>query len=294
MAVSGGPDSVFMLYALLDLKDEFHIDICVLHFNHKLREASSEEEEFVRLLSERLKLSFYCGSADVSAISEGQGLSIEDAARKARYAFFERCKRELSLDSVALAHTKDDLTETMLINLIRGSSLKGLVSMKPRRDFYIRPVMGLRKREIEEFLKNKGFRFVVDESNMNRDFLRNRVRLELIKHLEEFNPSIVETLYKTFQALKADEELLDELVELEMVRRVKFFDRKAILDLKGLSLSLRRRLISEACKRLLGTHYSLSFDNIERLNALKKGKQVGLRGLLKAHIENGYLVIEKL
>ncbi len=294
-AVSGGPDSVFMLRALVDLAPFLDFSVVVLHFNHKLREESDDEEAFVAELCRRLSVEFYSDSCDVALLAQRERICIEDAARRARYDFFSRSKQKLSLDSVALAHTKNDVAETLLMNLLRGSSLKGLVSMRPRREFYIRPVLPLRKEEIELFLKERGERFVVDSSNENTDFLRNRIRKKLIPYLEEFNPSIIETLFRTSETLRADEEMLEFISEKEIARRVAFSGKRAYVEMDNLQIGIKRRLISHVCRRLLNTPYSLSFNNIERIVHLKPHSRVVLRGILKAHRDAlGRVVIERL
>ncbi len=296
-AVSGGPDSVFMLYCLNNIKQELGINLTVLHFNHKIRKESDSDEKFTRELSERFNLNFASGSHDVKTYAKIEKLSLEDAARRKRYEFFKECRDRYKLDSIAIAHNKDDLAETFLMNLLRGSSPEGLSSMKPKREFYIRPILFIYKKEILDFLHEKNIPYKTDETNKSRNFTRNRIRLELIKDLEGYNKNIVGTIYREVEILRQENEFLNKTADKNIARYVKFFDKKAVIDVEKIhsDIALKRRIISRVCKKLIETDYSLSFNNIERIVQLKnKNKKVILRKLLEARLENGKLIIRKL
>lgn len=296
-AVSGGPDSVFMLYMLDKMKQQAGINITVLHFNHKIRENSDEDEMFTKKLAEDMQLDFVGRSGNVVQFANKYKLSLEDAARKKRYEFFKQCKIRLNLGSIALAHTKNDLTETFLINMLRGSSINGLSSMKPKRDFYIRPILFMEKSGIVEFLNTKNIPFRTDITNKDIHFLRNRIRLKLIKTLKEYNPNIVETIYRESEILRQECEYLDNVASKNILESVKFYKNRAVADISKMdkNMAIRRRVVSKICKKILKSSYSLSFSNIERIATLKVGnKKVVLRKLIKAYIKENKLTIERL
>ena len=184
-AVSGGADSVFMLYALNCLKKELSLDLSVCHFNHSLREEANEEEEFVRNLANRFSLPFFSERGDVKGYAGENGISIEMAARSLRYAFFERLIDENRGDKIALAHNLTDSIETFFLNIDRGSGIRGLKGISPKTGFVVRPILGLTRDEIRECLDNLSIEYRLDSSNMDLSFKRNRVRAILINSLND-------------------------------------------------------------------------------------------------------------
>ncbi len=295
-AVSGGPDSVFMLYMLNEIAEDFGFEITVLHFNHKIREESDEDALFVKNSACKLNLDFETESCDVLEFAKKEKLSLEDAARIKRYDFLKRCKYKFNLGEVALAHTKDDVAETFVMNMMRGSSLSGLTSMRIKREFYIRPVCFLKKSEILDYLNEQGIAFRVDKSNKDTNFVRNKIRLELISLMKEFNPNIVDTIFREVDVLKQEDDYLNSMALLETVKHVVFVGKKAVIDTAHINnLALKRRVISIVCKKLTNSDYSLSFENINRIASLNDGsKIVVLRKLFKAYLQGKKLIIEAL
>lgn len=295
-AVSGGPDSVFMLYMLNEIAKDFGFKVTVLHFNHKIREESDEDALFVKTLSKTLNLDFETESCDVLGFAKKEKLSLEDAARIKRYDFLKKYKFRLGLGEIALAHTKDDIAETFVMNMMRGSSLSGLTSMRIKREFYIRPVCFLEKREILEYLNAQGIDFKIDKSNKDTSFVRNKIRLELMSLMKEFNPNIIDTIFKEVDVLKQEDDYLNSVAQLETVKHVVFVGKKAVIDTAHIdNLAIKRRIVSIVCKKLTNSNYSLSFDNINRIASLNNSKKiVVLRKLFKAYLQNNRLIIEAL
>ncbi len=297
IGVSGGPDSVFLLYALNSIKEELKIELHVLHFNHKLRNEADSEENFVRELSKKLNIHFVSDFYNIEAFAELSRLSVEEASRIKRYEFFEKSAKRFDLNSIALAHTKNDVAETFLLNMLRGASSKGLTSLKIKRGIYIRPVLFLKKDEIISFLNENNIQFKTDSSNFQTKFTRNRIRLKLMNELSKFNPNITETLYKEYTILARDNDYLENQAEKSFIKSLTLFNKQTIiLDLNKMDKqeAVKSRVISKAAQKLLNTPYSISFDNIERIMTLKKGKIVVLRKKLKAYIQNNRLIMEKL
>lgn len=199
-AVSGGADSVALLFALYLLKDKLDIHLEAAHFNHHLREDESDRDEaFVRELCARYDIPLHVGSARVKAGKKG----LEAAARDARYAFL----RSLS-GRIATAHTADDNAETVLMHLLRGTGLKGLGGITPIHGSVIRPMLLITRQEVEAFLEEWCLRHMEDSSNETDAFLRNRIRHQVMPLLRQENPKIAESLSHMALRLRKDEEFL--------------------------------------------------------------------------------------
>ena len=195
VALSGGSDSVALTHLLERLNAAG--DLCVVgiaHFNHQLRPAAEREEQFCRDLAASLGRPVLVEREAVSDRARREQRSLEDAARTARHAFFERARVHFQADVVALGHTKDDQAETFLLRLMRGAGLRGLASMHPRRGAIIRPLLTSRRADLRTYLAAAGMAYVHDDSNDDLAIPRNRVRAELLPFLERFNPSIVDVL----------------------------------------------------------------------------------------------------
>ena len=210
VAVSGGRDSMVLLHLLLELQKEktFHLAVC--HFNHQLRgDESDGDEVFVEAHCRDLGLPFIVDCGDVEAHAEAAGESIETAARSLRYAFFEAALEEFDADRLVTAHHADDNAETLLINLIRGAGLQGLTGIPPRRGKFVRPLLGVTREQLAAYGAAHSIPYREDSSNENTDFLRNRLRQEVMPILEELNPQLTGTLGKTLRLLRRDNDYLN-------------------------------------------------------------------------------------
>ena len=210
LGVSGGPDSIALLYCLLALKEEYRLTLHVAHLNHMLRPKDSlKDAEFVRLLAKKLGLACAIKKVNVRGLKKG---SLEEAARKARLDFFLDTAKRIKADKIALGHTLDDQAETVLMRLLRGSGLLGLSGILPKRDILgftvIRPLLGIKRKEIENFLKAKRIIPRVDASNLDQAYFRNRIRHKLLPGLEKYNPNIKEVLAGSAQNLALDYDYL--------------------------------------------------------------------------------------
>ncbi len=199
-AVSGGADSVFMLYSLIELKKEFDFNLSVCHFNHSLRPEADDEERFVKELAERFSLNFYSEKADVKRHAEEKAISIEMAARDLRYRFFKKLFYEDKGNLIALAHNLTDSIETFFLNIDRGTGIRGLKGILPRNGFFIRPILCLSNNEIRKTLNGLNIEFKVDSSNSDLRYKRNAVRSVLIKDLQKvFGKGIEKRFYSLFE-----------------------------------------------------------------------------------------------
>ena len=202
-AVSGGADSMALLWGMWLLKEKLGITVEAAHFNHNLRgEESKRDAEFVEKFCDFHDIPLHLGSGTVVPGPKG----LEAAAREARYAYL----RSLN-GTIATAHTADDNAETVLMHLIRGSGLRGLGGITPKSDLLIRPMLDVTRAEVEAFLRENYIRHVEDSSNGGDEFLRNRLRHHLMPLLKEENPSIAPGLSAAAQRFREDAKLLDEL-----------------------------------------------------------------------------------
>ena len=206
-AISGGADSVALLWCLYLLREQLDLKLSAAHLNHGLRgEESDREEDFVRQLCAGYQIPLTVGRTQVQA----QGRGLEDAARRARYTFLE------SLDpaaKIATAHTADDNAETVLLHLIRGAGLRGLGGIAPARGRVIRPMLGVTRQEVEAFLGHWNLPHVEDSSNGQPDFLRNRVRSRIMPLLRQENPRFARSCSETALTLRLDEAFLAQEAE---------------------------------------------------------------------------------
>ena len=208
-AVSGGRDSMAMLHALCMIARQIPFSLTVLHVDHMLREQSAEDADFVQRICKDWHIPCLVERVDVAKRRQ-KGESLEQAARRMRYAFFARvCQANPGV--VAVAHHQEDQAETILMHLLRGTGLRGLCGMQPKRDWLIRPLLYTNRATIEAYIREHQIPFCEDASNADCRFTRNRIRHRLIPYLQtEFNPQIVPALARMAQNVAEDEALLDQ------------------------------------------------------------------------------------
>lgn len=231
-AVSGGADSVAMLFALYLLREKLGITLEAAHFNHNLRgEESLRDETFVRELCARYEIPLHVASGEIHPGKKG----LEAAARDARYAFLESLPGK-----IATAHTADDNAETILMHLVRGTGLKGLGGIAPQRGKLIRPMLGITRREVEDFLAEWHLPHVEDSTNETDAFLRNRLRHHVMPLLAAENPRIAENLSQMALRLREDEACLSQLSGYETLPEVE--------TLRTLPSAVRSRMLERFLK----------------------------------------------
>ena len=248
-AVSGGADSVALLFAMYLLREKLQITVKAAHFNHHLRgEESNRDESFVQELCDRYEIPLHLGSGQIIAGKKG----LEAAARAARYDFFSGLTGK-----VATAHTADDNAETVLMHLVRGTGLKGLGGIAPVRGQLIRPMLSVTRQEVLAFLEEYNLSWIQDSSNDSDTFLRNRLRHHVMPLLVQENPNFAENLSATALRLREDEEVLSAMVQT---------DNPGVEELRSMPAALRSRWISNFL-RLNGVPEPDSKD-IARVNSL--------------------------
>ena len=232
-ALSGGADSVALLFCLYLLKDKLGIALEAAHFNHRLRgEESNRDEAFVRELCDRYDIRLHIGSGNVVPGKKG----LEAAARDARYGYFQTLSGR-----IATAHTADDNAETVLLHLVRGTGLKGLGGIAPINGSIIRPMLGVTRQDVESFLEEWCLSHITDSSNATDAFLRNRIRHHVMPLLKAENPKLAENLSAMALNLREDEKILSSLAEKETLPTVE--------TLKSMPPALRNRALEAFLKR---------------------------------------------
>jgi tRNA(Ile)-lysidine synthase len=212
LAVSGGADSIALLRVMLELREELGTVLKVVHFNHRIRGAAADaDQEFVKAVAERHGLEFIAATADTPAHRAQHKLSLEASGRSLRYKFFAEQIANGRVSKVATAHTLDDQAETLLLRLVRGTGLRGLRGVHDQTaEGIIRPLLHVRRTEIEQYLNSIGQAWCEDATNADTHHTRNRIRHELLPLLaRDFNPQIADTLARTAEVLTADEEYLN-------------------------------------------------------------------------------------
>ena len=210
IALSGGADSV----ALLLLMKEAGYAIHAAHCNFHLRgEESQRDEQFCVALCERLDIPLHRAHFDTQTYAELHKVSIEMAARELRYRWFEELRKDIGAQGICVAHHRDDSVETVLLNLVRGTGLRGLTGIQPRNGHILRPLLCVSRSDIEQYLSDKGEAYVTDSTNLEADVQRNKVRLQVLPLLKELNPAVVENIQRTAENLAEAQKVLDGIVE---------------------------------------------------------------------------------
>ncbi len=299
VGVSGGPDSMCLLHLMHRLKGTFEIDLNSVYVNHNLRpEEVGNEILFCRSLSESLGVDFTVKSIDVRSFANERRLTIQEAARELRYKAFEEAASETGADRVALAHHADDQVETFIMRLLRGAGPKGLAGIPARRGKFIRPLIDIEKKDIEEFLSSEGIPFVLDSSNLKGDYLRNKIRHSLLPSLREINPNLTETILHTVQILGDDERYFDLLVTKALMKSVSRKTAQKIelflVPLESMEPVHLRRLLRRAMESVEGLR-GVGFTHVEDITKLIKdgrsGDRLSLPGDIRAIRDYSLLVI---
>ena len=237
--LSGGADSVCLLLSMLRLKDKLGINVEALHVNHCLRGSESDrDEEFCRQLCKRLEVPFTAESCDVNGYAAENALSTEEAARKLRYGIFQR---NTAGKKLATAHNADDNLETMILNLIRGTALKGLAGIPTVRGNIVRPLLAVSRAEIEAFLASEGQDFVTDSTNLSDDYTRNKIRHQIIPMMKELNSSVTATSVRSAEGLRSENRLIEQLTDSA---EQECLSGKTFTGLSDYDEVIRRRCIS--------------------------------------------------
>ncbi len=273
VAVSGGADSVCLLEALVALRERFELGLRVLHVDHCLRAESKQDAAFVSALADRHGLPFELHVADAGALAESGRENLEQAARRIRLEFFHGRIGAAAVGRVATGHTLSDQAETVLFRLLRGSGTAGLAGILPvTREGLVRPMLAVTSAEARAFLSGRGIEWRDDHTNESREFMRNRIRLELLPLLEQdYNPAIQAQLAQMAGWARDEESYWAAEIPILFSRLAARKGRSWILDVAGvagLRPAVARRLIRHAIQAAKGDLNQIEFQHVERILAL--------------------------
>lgn len=291
-AVSGGADSMALLTALWQSRKQLQIQLAAAHFNHSLRaEEAQRDEDFVRGFCQSHGIPLYVDAADVRAYAAATGESVEQAARFLRYAFLQA----LPCDKIATAHTADDNAETVLMNLLRGTGLRGLCGIPAQRGKLVRPFLTVTRKEIEDFLTQQQIGHVEDSTNAADDALRNRIRHQMVPLCKQENGNFLQTVSRMTAQLYQDEQILTAQTE-ESLAACRVSGGYRVASLLALPDGLRRRVLRLLLERLAvprATHRHV--EALERLLCSQQpAAQLALPGGICAARQYDLLCFEPL
>ena len=279
IGVSGGVDSLALLVTLYELRHHLDCHLHIAHLDHQLRRDSASDAEFVKQHAYRLNLPFTISTIDIPSLVKQGKPSIEAVARKARYEFFESVCRHTDAAKVALGHQRGDQAETVLMNLLRGAALTGLRGILPVRDGkFIRPLLELSRSEIEKFVAEQGLQPRDDSTNQDRNYLRNRIRLDLLPYIKcDYNRNIQNTLVQNAELLREESKFLEDAAyqafnaclaeppthDAVILDRLKFLRQHP---------ALRRRILRLAVCQIQGDMKELAFNHSESMLQLSESE----------------------
>ncbi|CAB1064849.1 tRNA(Ile)-lysidine synthetase (EC [Olavius sp. associated proteobacterium Delta 1] len=287
IAVSGGPDSVTLAHVMHTLNEEHPRRSAIAHLNHCLRQKDSDRDaEFVAELARRLNLPCYIEKKDVRHFQRSAHLSLEEAARKMRYGFFEEISARNGFNKIAIGHHSNDNAELVLMNLLRGSGPLGLSGIAPvRGGKIVRPLIQLKRSEIIDYIAEKKLLFVTDASNTDLSFRRNRIRHQLIPELEKaYNPAIIEALNRLATIMRAEDQWLENILSKDFNKCISVKGPDAVsIDLgrlERLAASAKRRIIRRAILSVKMDLRRITLAHIDAvLNLIDKSPAAGCLNL---------------
>lgn len=268
IGISGGPDSIALALALKKIEKKYNLRLFLVHINYHQRGKDSEEDQkFVEEFARKNDFELEVVSFDV----EHQASS-EEKMRDFRYQKFEEIRKKIKFDKIAVAHHLDDQVETFWLNLFRGAGLQGLTGMKSVNNLIIRPFLVFSKKEIGEFLKENHQKFRIDRSNLENNFARNKIRLDLVPYLKEnFDPKVAEKIGKLISNIQNEKEVIDFWLEDNFDN---FIEKKKsefiwnISKAKSLPEGCQRAIFRKIIWKLKGDLKNVSMNNFEEFKKI--------------------------
>jgi tRNA(Ile)-lysidine synthase len=289
IACSGGPDSLALVDILLKLQKAYQLKLAVAHFDHMFRGAESKADaEFVAAFCREKNIAYYQKTFDVPAYIKKTGFSPEEAARVVRYDFLRGVAKRLGNAKIATGHHQDDQAETVLIHLFRGAGSSGIGGIRPISRGIIRPLLSVTRQEIEEYCENSHLSPRIDCTNSQTDYLRNRIRLQLLPELiEKFNPAMKAALCKSAEIIAAEHDFIRQSVECIWAKLVSQEGESIVFARKKfnqLHIAQKRELFRMAIEKKQGSLRGISFTHVEKMIVLSEkgfvGTQITLPGNL--------------
>ena len=305
IGVSGGPDSMCLLQALIQIKEKKKLNykIYVAHINHGLRKEADGETKYVQDFCAKNNIECFVKKENVEKIAKEQKIGTEEAGRKLRYSFFEEIKNKTKSNKIAIAHNLNDKVETILMNIIRGTGTNGLTGIEPiRNNLYIRPLIEIERKEIEKYCEENKLEPKIDKTNFENIYTRNKVRNLLIPYIKkEFNPNIVDAIDKLSKISTEEQNYLNKLVNniysnllLEENINKEAKHNQIILDLKKFNtqdLVIKRKVILYTIRKVYGNTNNIAKIHIDDIVKMCE-KNIGNKYLtphknIKVYVKKG-------
>ena len=295
VAVSGGADSLALADLLHRSQRRFKLNLCIAHFEHGLRgDESLADAEFVRKFAAERDINCIVESGKVKNFAESQKLSIETAARELRYKFLESVRQRLNFDAIALAHHADDQAETILMRILRGTGSIGLAAMQSRSGKLIRPLLNFRKTELEKYCKQQNITPRIDATNFETDATRNKIRLDLLPILNQYNPLMVENLCRLGEVASSDSEFIIMQAQGILTEAIQE-DKLSQSVVLSQHVAVQRALIRLFVEKSIGSIKDFEFIHFESIRRvlIDNLKGVELPHKLRADLKRGWLSIRR-
>lgn len=298
VALSGGSDSVAMLNILFFLSKEMDFKLYAAHINHQIRDEAVADEKFVLNLCSELGIECFSKTINVLDIAKENSISTELAGRNARYEFFEQIMKEKSIDKLATAHNKNDSAESILLHLTRGCGIDGMCGIPVIRDGYIiRPIIDITKKEIEKYCEENNLKYVVDKTNFETDYTRNKIRLNVIPTIEEdINSNFINTITDNSKIFRETKSFVDNYTK-KVYQNTLDGDKLDCLKLLDEDDIIIKNVILMHFKNYTNRCENLSMTHINEIVMLLKNsnspKSVNLPSGISAKIEYGKLYFDK-
>ncbi len=296
LALSGGSDSVCLLHILNDIKNDLGFELFACHLNHSIREEADSDCDFVKDLCNRLGVLCFVKKSDIRGIANIKKISEELAGRNERYSFFEEISQKNNINLIATAHNKNDVAETVMMHIIRGSGIDGMKGILYKRGNIIRPLLDAKKSEIEECCRNNGYEFREDKTNNELIYTRNKIRNVLIPKIsDDFNPSFIDALVRNSKIIKDDADYLKEEAQ-KIYNKISKDNKLPTDELKKLPKAMIRRIILIMHNKYFGNNINMQSVHAESILELaikgQSGKSVNIDNKTKCVIEMGWLYLK--
>lgn len=282
VAFSGGADSTALLHLFFRLREPWSLELAAAHLNHALRgEQSDNDEAHCRRVCAEWRIPCFTRRTEVLPLARERRLSIEMAARVARYAFLEEVADTIEADVIALGHTRDDQVETILLHLTRGTGTAGLAGMPRRRDRLIRPLLGFSRKQVRDYCLAHHLPFVEDASNLDLRYGRNRIRHRVLPELRRLNPRVDEALERLSVTMRDEEIWWQQYLQARepefTLRRTEQEWRLSLEWLRAQPDALVRRVVRYAAEAFCPEGAELHFAQVERLReAIRTGSRASV------------------
>ena len=281
LGVSGGPDSITMLNILNEIRLEgiIKFEIVVAHIHHGLRKNADIDEEYVKDFCKKINVECYILHANIIEKAKEDKKGIEETGRNIRYAFFDEIMKKTASNKIAIAHNNNDSVETVFMNIMRGSGIKGLKGIEPKNGRYIRPLIEIERSEIEEYCNDFNLKPRHDESNDENFYTRNKIRNIAIPYIKkEFNPNILKTINRLSELAKEESDYIEKKTQEayrnicieENILKENVYNNEnkstIILDLKRFNKEekiIQKEIILLSIKKLFGTTTGIEKIHIE-------------------------------